>query len=108
MSRLDYLHYTNNPPYRELLFILAREQALNSYEAYIKAIKYVPNVTQRQIESALMELELRGILIRVNDCFTIAEDWLRELVLFLNEFESLQSELENYAAMLQRKGAGRL
>jgi hypothetical protein len=107
MSRLDYLHYTNNPPYRELLFILAREQALNSYEAYIKTLKFAPNVTQRQVESALVELELRGILIRVNDCFTIAEDWLRELVLFLNEFAELQDELESYTAMLQRKGAKR-
>ena len=103
MRRLDYLHYTNNPPFRELLFILAKGQALNPYEAYIKTMQFLPNITQQQVESALIELELRGLLIRINSCFAIAEEWLRELVLFLNEFTELQNEIEGYAAILEKK-----
>ena len=103
MPRLDYLNYTNNPPFRELLSVLARAHALNPYEAYAKTKRFLPGLTLRQVEAALVELELRGLLIRINNCFAIAEDWLRELMLFLDEFDKLQDAMAGYAALLEKK-----
>lgn len=105
MSQLDYLNYTNCSPYKEVLAVLALEQALNAYQIHERVKKKLPYVSIIEIKNALFELERRGLLMNVNNCFTIAEDWLRNLVLFLNEFEELEESLAKYNAKLQQKFA---
>lgn len=102
MPELDYLNYTNCSPYKEILLVLSVKQAMNSQQVFEHVKKRLPYVNIVEVKNALLELELHGLLININNCFTIAEDWLRNLVLFLNEFEELEETLAKYDAILQQ------
>jgi len=105
MPELDYLNYTNCSPYKEILLVLAVKRALNPHEVFEHVKEKLPYANIVEVKNALFELEQHGLLININNCFTIAEEWLRNLVLFLNEFEELENSLTKYNAMLQQKFA---
>ncbi len=109
MGELDFLGYMNRTPYKEALACLALEEGLNLFELMNKMIDRSIGTTAPELRNALTELEYRGLLVRVNERYHFNENWLRELVLFLDEFEESKKELDLYQLMLEKnKSSGAL
>ncbi|GEM_PF-1537957 len=102
MRRLDFLNYTNRSPYKEVLACLALEEGVNLFELMNKVIDRSVGLTASELKKALIELEFNGLIARVNDCYLFNESWLRELVLFLDEFEESKKELDLCQLMLEK------
>jgi len=102
MGRLDFLNYTNRSPYKEVLACLALEEGMNLFELMNKVIDRSVGLTASELRKALVELEFNGLIARVNDCYLFNENWLRELVLFLDEFEESKKELDLCQLMLEK------
>lgn len=103
MSEMGYLYYTTVTPYREILIVLSKANALNFHSVAKIVPKLSGNIGTAQVEKALIELERAGLIAQINGCYLICEDWLKQLVLFLNEFNQLQSELDNCNAVFSAK-----
>jgi len=103
MTDISYLYYVSVSPYREILLALSKAESLNFYETYKFTSGLLPNIGCMQLEIALLELENSGLIVQINGCFSICEDWIKQLVLFLNEFQELENELDNCNAVFEHE-----
>jgi len=103
MDRIEFLSYTNRPPYREMLACLALEEGINRFELLERLIGRSIGTTIEHLELDLEELEESGLIASVNDCYLFRENWLKEMVLFLDEFEETKNEIDICEALIQRK-----
>ncbi|MCX8190006.1 MAG: hypothetical protein N3F05_02130 [Candidatus Diapherotrites archaeon] len=103
MSDMGYLYYTTVTPYREILVLLSKANAMNPHSIAKNIPRYLERISAEKVQKALFELEKAGLIVQVNGCYLICEDWLKQLVLFLNEFNQLESELDNCNAVFSSK-----
>ncbi|MEM4663044.1 MAG: hypothetical protein QXM75_03410 [Candidatus Diapherotrites archaeon] len=102
MSDMSYLYYATVTPYKEVLLTLAKVSPANFHMISKMVLKSCSNIGILQIEKALEELKNAGVVVEINSCYIIPEDWLRQLVLFLNEFDQLHSETDNCNAVFNK------
>ncbi len=106
MERLEFLHYLNRSPYKEALACLALEEGVNHFQLLDKMIDKRIGTTVSGLKKALSELEGKGMVASVNGCYLFQENWLKELVLFLDEFEESSKEMDLCKIMLEKNGKG--
>lgn len=102
MGELDFLAYTNRSPYKEALGCLALDEGMNLFELMNKMIDRSVGITAAELRNALAELEYIGFITRVNGCYHFHENWVKELILFLDEFEESKKELDLCQLMLEK------
>lgn len=100
MSNLEFLNYLNRTPYKEVLACLALEEGLNPHQVLDRLIDRKVGTTIWDLKRALTEMECGGLIASVNNSFYFHENWLKELVLFLDEFEESSKELDLCQLML--------
>lgn len=104
MTDMNYLYYASVSPFKETLLVLAKMDLLNLYEIHSFVSGILPSIGLFQLETVLLELENSGLVVQINGCFAISEDWFKQLVLFLNEF-SAERDFGGCNAIFEREAA---
>jgi len=102
MPSLTSLIYLNRSPYKEAIACLAEEEGVNAIELHRTLCKKDTDLSVWKLKRALTEMEKSGILVRVNNRFLFAEDWLEQLMDLMSEFGDNIIELELYNLVIGR------
>jgi len=91
MQSLADMLFLQQPPYRHVLSSLAQEEGLNSDQLLALLQKeHALDLGTWKMRKVLVELEVRGMLVRVNNRFFLSEEWMNDLVQFVENYrESL-------------------
>jgi len=103
MNRLQFLSYTNRSPYKEMLACLALEEGINHTELLERLIGRSIGLEMEHLKLNLEELEESGLIASINECYLFRENWVKEMVLFLDEFEETKNEIDICEALIQKK-----
>ena len=103
MGRLEFLQYTNRALYKESLACLALEEGITHFQLLDRLIGRNVGTSVQALKEALGEMESDGLIMSVNSCYMFQENWLKELVLFLDEFEESKKEIDLCEALLEKK-----
>jgi len=106
MDRIAFLAYTNRSPYKEMLACLALEEGINHTELLERLIGRSIGLSVENLQLNLEELEENGLIASINECYLFREDWVKQMVLFLDEFEETKNEIDICEALIQRKKQG--
>ncbi len=102
MPSLTSLVYLNRSPYREAIACLAEEEGVNAIELHSTLKKRQVELSVWKLKRALTEMEKSGILVRVNNRFLFAEEWLEQLMDLMSEFGENIVQLELYNLVIER------
>lgn len=102
MSELDFLNYLNRTPYKEVLACLALKEGMNSFQLLDKLIDRSVGTTATKLKKTLNQLGSEGLIASVNSAFYFQEKWLKELILFLDEFEESKKEMDLCQILLNK------
>ncbi|MCX6802504.1 MAG: hypothetical protein NT067_05345 [Candidatus Diapherotrites archaeon] len=100
MKDTEFLSYLSKSPFREALGFLAKEEGLNRFQLMGRLSDSKSCTGMAELKTALGELECRGFIASVNECYHFQKEWFKDFVLFLEEFEESREELDLCEQML--------